>query len=88
MGPTTGCGTYGSSSDVTSSGVNLIESAGTASSRCDIFVAPIIGAVTGCFCSTQASAIWARGTPRFSAIVATCFAINQSVSAVASYLDL
>jgi hypothetical protein len=48
-GPITECGTYGSSSFAISSGVNFIERAGTASSRCDIFVAPMIGAVTGSF---------------------------------------
>jgi hypothetical protein len=47
-------------------------SAATASSRCCAFVAPTMGAVTTDFCSNQARATCACGTPRARAIAATC----------------
>ncbi len=55
----TGCGTYGASSAVTSSPESGTPSAPTAASRCSILVAPIMGAVTASFRSSQARAIWA-----------------------------
>src|SRR5215212_1818206 len=57
-----GCGAYGSSRYVTSSSARVTDRAPTAASRCVIFVAPMMGAVTGFFCSSQESAIWTRGT--------------------------
>src|SRR5262249_13191115 len=54
--PSTRCGSYGSSSAFISSSVSRIESAATASSRCDIFVAPTIGDVTPGFASSHARA--------------------------------
>ena len=57
-----------------------------ASSKWDILVAPMIGAATGCFWSSQARAIYARGTPCCSASSATRSTTWRSVSAVASYL--
>jgi len=51
-----------------------------ASSRWPGLVAPTIGAVTAGWRSTQASATWARLTPRDSAILATAPTIRRSSS--------
>ena len=47
--PTTECGTYGSSRWATSSSVRVTDRAPTALSRCEVLVAPMMGAVTGFF---------------------------------------
>ena len=60
----------GISFDTTGSTPVFTDKAGTASSRCDNFVAPIIGIVTGSFCSSHARATCRRGMPRLSATAA------------------
>jgi len=45
-------------------------------------VTPTIGAVTGCFCSTQASATCAIFTPRAAATFATALLIASLASSV------
>jgi len=55
--PAMGCATYGASSTATSSLDSFTPSAPTAVSRCSIFVAPTMGAVTASFWSSQAKAI-------------------------------
>ena len=55
--PAMGCATYGASSAATSSLDSFTPSAPTAVSRCSIFVAPTMGAVTASFWSSQARAI-------------------------------
>ena len=54
--------------------------AATASSRCWGFVTPTIGEVTTGCASSQASATWARDTPRRSATAATVSTIERSSS--------
>ena len=66
--PSTRCGWYGSASAFNSAASSFTSSAATASSRCFILLAPMIGAVTPGCCSIHASATCALGTPRCRAI--------------------
>ena len=76
---------YGSSREAISSGVRCSESAATASWRWCGLVAPTIGAVIAGLLSSQASAIWARGTPRCSAICPKRSTTLRSASSVCAY---
>ena len=76
------CGTYGASSAAISSGSSVNASAATASSSWLSLVAPMMGAVITGFCSTQASATCARGTPRAAATAVSASTTLRSASAV------